>query len=174
MTIAIPTKQPAPARFVPPNGGETLTLGPDTLRFVLDAADTGGTLSLIERTVAGNFQSPPAPHTNTREDWFYYVLEGRLGFRFDSGDVIADARGTVWVPRGAYFRWWNPDPTPARCLCLYTPGAFGQFFKDVVAAVTPKSDVLGDYTRTLPDLLAIADTYGIVRRAVESAPTHAR
>ncbi len=44
---------------------------------------TGGAFSVLDRVVPPHFQSPPRPHTNTREDWAAYVLEGALVFQLE-------------------------------------------------------------------------------------------
>jgi mannose-6-phosphate isomerase-like protein (cupin superfamily) len=122
------------------------------------------TTVVIERTVAGSFQSPPQEHTHTREDWAYYVLEGRIGLMLDGIEHVLTRGGFVFVPRGVYFRWWNPDATPARVLALYAPGAFAEFFREVVTRVAPKTDTIGRYETTLGDILALQDRYGMLRK----------
>jgi len=57
----------------------------------------GRAFSVLERVVPPHFQSPPQPHTNTREDWAAYVLEGRLVFLLEY--PMGRVGDTPFVPR---------------------------------------------------------------------------
>lgn len=140
-----------------------LRVGAEMLGFTFTGAETGGACGLIERVVSPGFQSPPDAHRHTSEDWLCHLLDGRLVFQLD-GEVEEMTPGdSLFVPRGVHFRWWNPEQAPARALFLYIPGGFEQFFADVAEAVTPKADRIHDYDRTLADIHALHDRYGIVR-----------
>lgn len=153
-----------------PGEGERVARGADAIEFKLDSSDTRGRFSLMIRTVAGNFQSPSLPHANTREDWALVVLEGDLGFWFEAEhdsyatEVVVPAGSVVYVPRGTYFRWWNPHPISARCLVLYSPAGFEDFFREVFALGDPETSLLTDEDETSNAILAAGDRYGIVRR----------
>lgn len=136
----------------------------ERLSFLLTGDGTGGRVGLIERVVSPKFQSPPLPHCHTRGDWCGYLLDGRLVFELDGAAHELHGGDTLFVPRGVYFRWWNPDDTPARMLFIFMPGGFEQFFKDMVAATTAVADTLHDYQRTLPSIMQLHDRYGMVRK----------
>ncbi len=144
--------------------GERITLGAEEMRFALTTEDTNGRFDLIERMVSPNFQSPPLAHTHSKEDWMGYVIEGRLVFQLDGRDVEVGTGGSLFVPKGVYFRWWNPDLAPARVLFLYTPGGFGAFFRDIMEHSAQKSDKLHDYDKTLSGIMRLHDKYGIIRQ----------
>jgi quercetin dioxygenase-like cupin family protein len=161
--MALPLEVRRPV-VVPADAGETLAVRQDRFVYKLTAAQSAGSLGVIERTVAPSFQSPPQEHTHTREDWAYYVLEGRIGLLLDGEEHLLARGGFVFVPRGVYFRWWNPDAAPARVLALYSPGAFADFFRDVVTRLAPKVERIGSYEATLDDIRALQDRYGMVRK----------
>lgn len=144
--------------------GETFQTGADRLTIKIDGTKTGGLFSLMEREVAGHFQSPPRFHSHTDTDWLCYVLEGRLQFHLDEGTVVCGAGDSVYIPRGRFFRWANPDAAPARCLIFYTPGGFENFFREIIPLVAKKSDELADYSQTLQQIEALQDKYDLVRR----------
>jgi mannose-6-phosphate isomerase-like protein (cupin superfamily) len=149
---------------------EALRHGEEQMTFLLEGAETGGAVGLVERVVSPNFKSPPAPHTHLWNDFLGYIVEGRLVFQLDGEVSEVNAGGALYVPRGVYFRWWNPDPKPVRALFAYLPGGFELFFKDVIAATAKRADKLHDYDRTLSDITRLHDKYGIQRDESGSSP----
>lgn len=144
--------------------GETLSKGGEKLVLTLTGADTNDGFALIRRTVAPHFQSPPKPHANTQEDWMAHVLSGRLVVQLESGPVELGAGATIFMPRGAYFRWWNPDATPAEALFLYTPAGFENFFRRLFETIPAEAAQLHDWNKTLPGALAANDAFNVVRK----------
>ncbi len=145
--------------------GETLSKGGEKLVLTLTGADTQGAFALIRRTVAPHFQSPPKPHANTNEAWMAHVLAGRLVVQLDDGPVELQPGSTLFMPRGTYFRWWNPDATPAEALFLYTPAGFEEFFRRLFATVPAEARQLHDWDKTLPEALAANDAFDVVRKS---------
>ena len=160
---AIPTKKAA-AVLRKPGEGEFIAHNAEKMWFTLTAEDTGGRVGLMERVVSPKFQSPPRPHTHQTEDWFGYVISGRLVFSLDGVETEVPEGATLFVPRGVYFRWWNPDDTPVRALFAYMPGGFEAYFKKLIQATAPKAEKLHDYDKTLPDLMRVQDEFGMVRK----------
>jgi len=147
-----------------PGEGQTLGAGSNVITYKLAGAETRGAFSVLERVVPPHFQSPPQPHSNTREDWAAYVLDGALVFQLENREVSAPAGSLVFVPRGVFFRWWNPDAEPAKCLVIYAPAGFEEFFSEVAEATKDAPRGPLDYERTLPAILRIQDKYGMRRR----------
>lgn len=146
-----------------PGEGRTLGAGSNVITYKLAATEARGAFSVLERVVPPRFESPPQPHTNTREDWASYVLDGALVFQLGDREVAAPAGSLVFVPRGVFFRWWNPQDAPAKCLMIYAPAGFEEYFSEVMDATrdTPRGAL--DYERTLPAILRIQDKYGMRR-----------
>lgn len=143
---------------------ERLGHGAEELAYLLEADDTGGALALIERTVAPGFATPPQFHAHLGHDWLAYVLEGALRLELD-GRIAELPRGSAaFMPRGSYFRWANPQATPARCLFLYAPGDFAAYFREVVYLTRRRAARVHDYDETLGDIQSAQDRHGIVRR----------
>lgn len=145
--------------------GETLSKGAETLVLTLTGEDTDGGFALIRRTVSPHFQSPPKPHANTAEDWMCHLLSGRLVVQLESGPVELRAGSTIFMPRGTYFRWWNPDAAAAEALFLYTPAGFENFFRRLFETVPPDAKQLHDWDKTLPEALAANDAFNVVRKS---------
>nr|WP_246728407.1 cupin domain-containing protein [Microvirga terricola] len=131
------------------------------MRYVFTSQETNGAFDLIERVVSPNFESPPVANGHTKEDFLYYLLEGRLIFRLDSEEVELKTGASLFVPRGVFFRWWNPDPIAARVLALYTPGGFGEYFREVISHAAKRTDKVHDYGATLTAVMALHAKYGM-------------
>lgn len=147
-----------------PGEGRAILAGSDTLTYKLASHDSGGAFSVIERVVGPHFQSPPQPHANMREHWAVYVLEGLLVFKFDDREVEAPAGSFIFIPKGLFFRWWNPLEQPGKCLVIYSPAGFEEYFAEIAETMksAPPSPI--NYTKVLPTLRRIQDKYGMVRQ----------
>ena len=96
--------------------------------FKLDAADTGGQLSVVEHPFAVGALVPP--HVHHREDEFSIVLEGEIGFRSEDQEVVLGAGGYIVKPRGEVHAMWNAGSTPARMIEIIAPPGFEDFFRE--------------------------------------------
>jgi mannose-6-phosphate isomerase-like protein (cupin superfamily) len=77
------------------------------------------------------FEEPAAPadgvrriaplHRHRSEDEAWYVLRGRLRFRFGSEEFEAPEGSGVLLPHGVAHTFWNPAPEPARYLLIARP-----------------------------------------------------
>jgi quercetin dioxygenase-like cupin family protein len=101
-----------------------------TDRFMIDGADTGGRLSVVEHTVPPHVLAGPL-HYHSREDEYSYVLEGRLGAVLGDQEIIAEPGDLVFKPRGQWHTFWNPGDTPTRVLELITPAGLEELFREL-------------------------------------------
>ena len=139
------------ARVLGPGDGEVAgTPGFRTDRFMVDGADTGSRLSVVEHTLGPHVLAGPL-HFHTREDEFSYVLEGRLGALLGDQEVVAGPGDLVFKPRGQWHTFWNAGEETTRILELITPAGLEDLFRELGA--------LGDDfdPATLP---AMAEAYG--------------
>jgi oxalate decarboxylase/phosphoglucose isomerase-like protein (cupin superfamily) len=60
-------------------------------------------------------------HCHRSEDEAWYVLEGRLRFRYGAREFDARAGAGVLLPHGTPHTFWNPGPEPARYLLIVRP-----------------------------------------------------
>ena len=81
--------------------------------------------------------SGPPLHVHTREDEFFYVLEGELVFEVNGVCHTVTTGGSVGVTRGVPHRYQNFTDRAARLLILTTPGAFAHFFTELDAITPP-------------------------------------
>ncbi len=98
----------------------------------LASADTGGAAAVFHRTVPPI--SGPALHRHSREDEWFYILEGDLTFEADGSRFALPAGGSGLAPRGTAHAFQNFTSTTAKLLVMTTPGGFSDFFADLAAA----------------------------------------
>lgn len=135
-------RTPAPLNIV---GEETLVK--------VSAADSEGQLAAFH-LVAPPMSGPPR-HVHSREDEWFYVLEGELVFELDGVPHTVGAHGSVWLRRGVVHAYQNVTDRDARLLIVTTPGRFADFFVEVSAAAPPGG-------MPIPEVFAALDAkYGI-------------
>jgi mannose-6-phosphate isomerase-like protein (cupin superfamily) len=97
--------------------------------FKAMAAQDGGDLSLMERTLpAGGRKPPPHRHLNCSEA--YFVLDGLVSVTVDGKDLTVPPEGFVLVPRGTAHTFGNAGETAARLLVIHAP-AMDAYFADL-------------------------------------------
>ena len=117
-------RTPAPLNIV---GEETLVK--------VSPADSDGQFAAFH-LVAPPMSGPPR-HVHSREDEWFYVLDGELVFELDGKRCVVSTGGSVWLTRGVVHAYQNFTATDARLLIVTTPGAFCDFFVEMSAAASP-------------------------------------
>jgi quercetin dioxygenase-like cupin family protein len=118
---------------------EIIRLGQIEIRFLLDADDTAGRLSMFE------FLVPPAarvpvPHYHEQFDECLYGLEGVLTFTVDGRPHSIGPGDRCFVPRGVTHHFINTSAEPTRTLAVLTPALLGPaYFRDIAALLIPGS-----------------------------------
>lgn len=105
----------------------------------VSAADSGGAVALFH-LVAPPMSGPPL-HVHSREDEFFYVLEGTLVFEIDGVREAVEAGGTVFLQRGVPHRYQNFTDRDARLLIGVTPAGFQEFFVELAAATPAEGGI---------------------------------
>jgi quercetin dioxygenase-like cupin family protein len=111
-----------------PGEGERLWIVGDTMTFKATAADTRGGLLLLENLTAPG--GGPPPHVHTREDEFFYVLDGTFEIRIGDEAHTLSAGGFAFVPRGTVHNFRNVVDRESRILIGFTPGGIEGFFRE--------------------------------------------
>ena len=112
---------------------EIIKLGPIEIRFLLDADDTGGRVSMFEFLVPPGARVP-APHYHEHVDEVAYGLEGVLTFTVDGRATRLAPGDRCFIPRGAVHHFANEGPEPTRTLSVLTPASIGPaYFRDLAA-----------------------------------------
>lgn len=102
-------------------------LGSFGVRFLLDAAHTGGALSIVEHPVPPRTLAAPL-HRHAREDEYSVVLEGEVTALLGDAVHVARVGDVICKPRGEWHTFWNAGDAPCRFLEIIAPGGFERFF----------------------------------------------
>ena len=109
---------------------EVIRLGQVSVRFLREAKDTNGQLTMFEFIVPAGAKVP-IPHYHENFDETIYGIEGVLTYTV-SGNTLEIGRGeTYFIPRGAVHGFNNLGHEDAKALCVITPGILGpDFFRE--------------------------------------------
>lgn len=94
--------------------------------WLAESKDTGGSFALAEGLVRRGAEPPP--HTHTREDEAFYILEGEMSLRVGGQKIEASPGDLVYLPRGVEHSFELKTPT-AKALFLITPAGLEEAFK---------------------------------------------
>src|SRR3954451_9477946 len=117
--------------IVTPDQAREGFLGSIGVRFMIDGADAGERLSLVEHPMSPRALAAPL-HLHTREDEYSYVLEGRMGALLGDDVLEAGPGDLVHKPRGQWHTFWNAGDVPCRILEIISPAGFERFFAELV------------------------------------------
>lgn len=94
--------------------------------FLADSRATGGNYAMYEVYVRQGLEPPP--HTHTREDEIFYILDGEASFL--SGKIATEARAGdhVFQPRNE-LHWFKLKTPTLRGIVIVTPGGLENAFR---------------------------------------------
>lgn len=96
--------------------------------FLADAEQTRGNYSVMD-TTARRGEEPP-PHTHTKEDEAYYVLEGSWTFHCGDQESQAEPGSFVFLPREVRHNFTLHSEV-GRALLIISPGGLEACFHDL-------------------------------------------
>lgn len=115
--------------------GETIRVGQIDIKFLLEAADTHGSMAMFEFTVPVGAKVPVA-HSHQHYDETVYGVEGVGTFTVEGKATDVGPGETCFIPRGAVHGFNNLRQTPLKALAILTPALLGpEFFREAAAIV---------------------------------------
>ncbi len=144
---------------------EIIRVGQIEIKFLLEAAETNGSLALFEFAVPARAQVP-APHSHAHYDETVYGREGVITFTV-AGEAVPIGPGeSCFIRRGVVHGFTNLHTANARALAVVTPALIGpDFFKEMAAIVN------GGGPPDLVKMKAIMLRHGLVPAPMEPATT---
>lgn len=113
--------------------GEEIRIGGLTIRFVLEGAESGGSVAMFEFDVEAQ-AAVPAAHSHDGYEETIYGLGGVLTFTVEGRRVEIGPGDVLCIPRGAVHRFENIHAETAKSLAVITPGILGpDFFREIAA-----------------------------------------
>jgi quercetin dioxygenase-like cupin family protein len=134
--------------------GELIRVGATTVRFLVEGADSDGSVAMFEVGIAAQGKMP-APHSHDGYEETIYGLEGVSTWTVDGAVTDVATGDALCIRRGAIHHFDNQGDVEAKALAVVTPGVLGpEFFREVAA-------VFDDAGGGPPDLARIGE---IMRR----------
>jgi quercetin dioxygenase-like cupin family protein len=135
----------------------TIHVGAIAVEFLVDAEDSGGSVTVFECVVPADAKVPIA-HSHDGFEETIYGLEGACTWTIDGEARELGPGESVCIRRGQVHGFENRGSIDAKFLAIATPGVFGPaYFQDVAR-------VLADAAGGPPDLAAIGEVmrrYGL-------------
>lgn len=114
---------------------EEIRVGALASRFLLEGAETGGSVAVFEFDVPAG-AGVPIPHSHDGYEETIYGLEGVLTWTIDGAPVDVGPGEVVCIRRGAVHYFENNNDEDATALAIVTPGILGpDYFRELKAVV---------------------------------------
>lgn len=114
---------------------EIIRIGQLGINFLLEAADTNGSVAMFEFTVPVGAKVP-LPHSHEHYDETIYGVEGTVTFTVDGKSIDIAPGESLFIPRGAMHGFNNLKQQNVKALAVVTPALIGpNFFKECAAIV---------------------------------------
>ena len=128
----------------------TIHAGAVEIRFLVDADDSGGSVTMFECRVPPNAQVP-VPHSHDAFEETIFGLEGVSTWTIDGRARDIGPGKAVCIPRGSIHGFVNRGSADATFLAVATPGVFGPaYFQEI-------GEVVAAAQGGPPDLAAIGE-----------------
>jgi quercetin dioxygenase-like cupin family protein len=111
---------------------ESITAGPLTVRFLLTAENSNGSVPAFELLVPAGQRLPAPAHSHDHYEETIYGLAGILTWTVDGKQIDLGPGQALCIPRGAVHRFDNNGSQDVKALCVITPAEIGpQYFREV-------------------------------------------
>lgn len=121
------------------NQGQKLNIAGGEYRIITSGKETNGLYAIIEMTVPSG--AGPVPHSHPNFEEIFYVLEGELNFKSETGTFLAQKGATVSIPKGGIIHnFKNNSDKPAKLLCTVIPAGLDDFFIEVNELINSNQD----------------------------------
>ena len=136
---------------MPDTPAEPIQVGALTVRFHVDADESGGSVSVFECDLPANAQMP-APHSHDGFDETVFGLDGVTTFTVGGGHTDLNPGDALFIPRRVIHGFNNSSDVDARFLAIISPGALGSgYFRDVADVLAgggpPDVEAIGEVMR---------------------------
>ena len=112
---------------------EIIRIGQTVIRFLLESADTSGSVAMFEFTVPAGAKVP-MPHSHKHYDETIYGVEGVITFTVDGKACDIGPGESCFIPRGAVHGFNNLKQADSKALAVVTPALIGpEFFREMAA-----------------------------------------
>jgi len=112
---------------------EIIRAGQIEIKFMLEAADTNGSVAMFEFTVPVGARVP-APHSHAHYDETLYGVTGALTLTAGGKTFDLGPGESYFIPRGEVHGFINAKSTDTKALAVITPALLGpDYFREIAA-----------------------------------------
>lgn len=131
---------------------EAIQVGALTVRFHVDADESGGSVSIFECDVPASARMP-APHSHDEFDETVFGLDGVTTFTVGGEQTDLNPGEALFIPRRVIHGFRNEGDVDSRMLAVISPGLMGsRYFTDVAEVLTgegpPDIEKIGEVMRS--------------------------
>ena len=127
---------------------ETIRVGLLTVRFLLTADNSAGSIAAFEVTVPCGQRLLAPAHSHDHYEETIYGIDGVLTWTVDGRQIEVCPGQALCIPRGAVHRFDNRGSQDVKALCVITPGALGpQYFRECAEAINATAGSAPDRAR---------------------------
>ena len=127
---------------------ETIRVGLLTVRFLLTADNSSGSIAAFEVTVPGGQRLLAPAHSHDHYEETIYGIDGVLTWTVDGRQIEVGPGQALCIPRGAVHRFDNPGSQDVKALCVITPAALGpQYFRECAEVINAAAGGAPDRAR---------------------------
>jgi len=128
--------------------GETIRLGPLTVRFLLTGNDSAGSIAAFELFVPGAQRLAAPAHSHDHYEETIYGVAGVLTWTVDGKQIDVGPGQALCIPRGAIHRFDNNGAEDVKALCVITPAEIGpQYFRESAEVINAAAGGPPDRTK---------------------------
>lgn len=123
------------------SAGEVIHVGPIEIRYLVESADSNGSVTMFEVNVpAGEKLRAPA-HSHDAYEETVYGLRGVLTFTVDGRRNDVAPGQSLCIPRGAVHRFDNDGGADAKILSVISPGILpSDYFREAAAVINAAAE----------------------------------
>jgi len=136
---------------MPSTAAEPIQLGALTVRFHVDADESGGSVSVFECEARASARMP-APHSHDAFDETVFGLDGVTTFTVGGEHTDLNPGEALFIPRRVIHGFSNDGDVDARFLAVISPGLLGsRYFREVAEVLAgdgpPDIEKIGEVMR---------------------------
>ena len=130
---------------------QAIRVGAMSVRFHVDADESGGSVSIFECDVPANARMP-APHSHDGFDETVFGLDGVTTFTVGGARTDLNPGEAIFIPRRVIHEFNNGGEVDARFLAVISPGLLGSgYFRNVADVLAgegpPDVEKIGEVMR---------------------------
>jgi len=127
---------------------QTIRVGLLTVRFLLTADNSSGSIAAFEVTVPGAQRLLAPAHSHDHYEETIYGIDGELTWTVDGRQIEVGPGQALCIPRGAVHRFDNLGSQDVKALCVITPGVLGpRYFRECAEAINATTGSAPDRAR---------------------------